>query len=385
MNEQRNAISRRWFLGSTVLCGAASLLQPAIAFAQPGHTPGLYDVVEAIQREAEEAWQQLVEMQVELDRASNNYYRALSSQADAQAMMDEAQRRIEGETVIIDQCQRQLSSRAREMYRSGSGTFIDVLVGSISFEEFATGWSMLNKLNAADAELLRRTKQSQRILENARASYAAQSEAAAYEAEEARQVQSRALSTVSLMQEIYDSLSAEAAQIVSQRQLEQASITDIGTITQLVEEATRAVQNGGWTPNEHTFRAPEPESAPEPASEEGIGSIGARAIAVAQQYLGWAYVWGGKAPIDGGFDCSGFVSHCYAQAGSFVPAYTEGLLRWGAATSDPQPGDVCVVHQSNGEQHAGIYFGDGQMVHASTFGVGVIVSPVQREMVFRRV
>ena len=51
--------------------------------------------------------------------------------------------------------------------------------------------------------------------------------------------------------------------------------------------------------------------------------------------------------------------------------------------SDPQPGDVCVVHNDS-SQHTGIYVGDGKMVHAATYGVGVIEGDVQSGMTYVR-
>ena len=43
--------------------------------------------------------------------------------------------------------------------------------------------------------------------------------------------------------------------------------------------------------------------------------------------------------------------------------------------SDPQPGDVCV-----NSGHCGIYIGNNQMIHAATYGVGVVIGPVQAGM-----
>ncbi len=34
--------------------------------------------------------------------------------------------------------------------------------------------------------------------------------------------------------------------------------------------------------------------------------------------------------------------------------------------------------------HCGIYIGNNQMIHAATYGVGVIIGPVQSGMVFVR-
>jgi cell wall-associated NlpC family hydrolase len=43
--------------------------------------------------------------------------------------------------------------------------------------------------------------------------------------------------------------------------------------------------------------------------------------------------------------------------------------------SDPQPGDVVV-----NSYHTGIYIGNGQMIHASDYNTGVIISSVAAGM-----
>ncbi len=439
MTEHANTVSRRVFLSGIIACGTATLLLPKTLWA---------DEVDEKQAEADKALGELEDMQQQLDRASNNYYRALEAQAKAESQMADAQVRIEEETVAIQECQQELATRARGMYRSGGNSFLDVLVGSATFEEFATNWSILNIMNENDAALVRRSKESRQAISNAKAAYAIQRETAAHEADQARQVQESALDTITSMQAVYNSLSAEASALVAQRQAEQATVTDPETIAQLVEQGTQAVAEGNWMPAPMNLPAtsetqttapaptpapapaaeaettpapaaepepapapaaepePEPEPAPapapapepapepepvwvpepepEPAPAPTSGELGNRVVSVALQYLGYDYVWGGKSPADGGFDCSGFVSYCYAMAGSYAPSYTGGLLYWGSPVSSPQPGDVCVIHQATGAQHAGIYYGGGQMIHAATFGVGVIIGAVQAGMQYRR-
>lgn len=114
-------------------------------------------------------------------------------------------------------------------------------------------------------------------------------------------------------------------------------------------------------------------STPEPSYNAATGN------AVVDRAYGWvgnaSYVWGACSP--GAFDCSGFVSYCltgsYSRLGT---TYT--FLGW-PQTTDPQPGDVCV-----NAGHCGIYIGGGQMIHAATEGVGVVVGPVQGGMVYVR-
>lgn len=115
------------------------------------------------------------------------------------------------------------------------------------------------------------------------------------------------------------------------------------------------------------------DAQPEPSYDVYTGN------SIVDRAYGWVggaeYVWGACSP--GAFDCSGFVSYCltgsYSRLGT---TYT--FLAW-PQVSDPQPGDVCV-----NAGHCGIYIGGGQMIHAATEGVGVVVGPVQAGMIYVR-
>lgn len=88
---------------------------------------------------------------------------------------------------------------------------------------------------------------------------------------------------------------------------------------------------------------------------------GARAtvLAAAQDGIGGAYVWGGKSYK--AWDCSGFVSYVFAQAGISLTSYTFQMKNELVPTSNPQPGDIVFT---NGLNHVGIYVGNGQMISA---------------------
>ncbi|BBX96902.1 putative endopeptidase [Mycobacterium lacus] len=103
---------------------------------------------------------------------------------------------------------------------------------------------------------------------------------------------------------------------------------------------------------------------------------GDRAVVVqaALAQIGTPYAWGGAAP--GGFDCSGLVMWAFQQAGIALPHSSQALAQGGqpVALSDLQPGDVLTFYSD--ASHAGIYIGDGMMVHSSTFGQPVRVVPM---------
>ena len=132
-------LSRRAFIGGAAALGATSLIIPEFAFAETAAEK---------QAEADAVRNQLVGLQADLETAGENYYAALDEQERAQRSMDEQQVKIDETTQEIEGLQDRLSTRARSMYRSGSTTFIDFLLGASSFAEFTQNWELLNQINA---------------------------------------------------------------------------------------------------------------------------------------------------------------------------------------------------------------------------------------------
>ena len=105
-------------------------------------------------------------------------------------------------------------------------------------------------------------------------------------------------------------------------------------------------------------------------------SVGAVALRAALTRLGDPYVWGAAGPS--AFDCSGLVVWAFAQEGISLPHYTGSLWNLGVhvSESDLQPGDLVFFF---GEDHVGIYIGDGLMVDAPAPGQNVIVQPIDQD------
>ena len=95
-----------------------------------------------------------------------------------------------------------------------------------------------------------------------------------------------------------------------------------------------------------------------------------RMISLAEQFLGYSYVWGGSTP-ETGFDCSGFVSYVINNCGNGWDVGRQNVRGLIAATTsvsrnEAAPGDLIFFKNTggiSGISHVGIYVGDGKMIH----------------------
>ena len=371
MSEHTSALSRRAFIGAPLAGTAALTLSPTIALAKP--------TAAEKQAEAENALNQLNAMQEKLDVASANYFTALDEQQQAQAKMDEAQARIDEANGQIDDLQGKLGSRARSMYRTGSATFLDLLLGATTFQAFTSNWDLLNDMNQDDADMVQQTKDLKAEVEQQKAEYAEQERVAAEKAQEAAEVKAQAEALVDQMQNTYDSLSAEAAQLLAEE--EAAREAAAAAAAREAEERARREAEAAAA------------AASRPSSSGGSGGsngssggssvnnskpqtvTGNVVVDRAYSQLGKPYAWGAVGPNS--FDCSGLVS--YALTGSYTRLGTTYTFMGWTRVTNPQPGDVCT-----NDHHCGIYIGGGQMIHAPRTGDVVKVSGVHSGMIYVR-
>lgn len=315
------------------------------------------------QAEAQAALDKLNDMQATLDAASNNYSEAEAERAAAEQKVVEAEQQIQEETEKIKGYQEELGTRARSMYRTGGNTFLDVILGASTFEEFATNWNMLETMNENDAELVAKTKESREKVEAAKVEYEQQEQVAAEKADEAKRIKDEAEATTAEMQATYDSLSAEAQELM--RQEEEARSAAAAAAAQ------QAINSGNAGSSASSPAASKPANNSKPQTVTGN-------VVVDRAYaqLGKPYGWGAAGPNS--FDCSGLVGYCLTgKMGSHW--CTTGTIQGWTRVSNPQPGDICI-----NSHHTGIYIGGGQMIHAPRTGDVVKISGVHSDMWYVR-
>lgn len=381
--QQEMKLRRRIAGGAVAAVLTCGLMIPQAAFAEPDSA--------SKQAEAQAVLASLNSMQMELDQASANYGEALAEQEAAQQSADEAQTRIDEINVEIADVQSRLGDRAHSMYRSGAASFLDLLLGSTSFSEFATNWDLLNKVNNNDAELVQKNKDLRDEAQQQKDTFDEQTRIAAQKADEAKQLQDEAQSTVNSMQATYDSLSAEVAELVAQEKAAQEAAAAAQAQQTVEQSANQAASNdnggsndggsnGGYIDNGGSSDGGSNNggsnnggsSSSQPSYNPSTGNA---VVDRAYSKIGCWYSWGAVGPDT--FDCSGLVS--YALTGSYSRLGTTYTFMAWPQVSDPQPGDICTS-----SYHCGIYIGGGQMIHAPQQGEQVKVGPVQSDMIIVR-
>lgn len=138
------------------------------------------------------------------------------------------------------------------------------------------------------------------------------------------------------------------------------------------EETPAATQNESESESSSSTTT----QAETPAPAASASSV----AALAMQYVGVPYVWGGSSPS--GFDCSGLVSYVYAQFGVSLPHQSEGIRAAGTvvSASEARPGDVVWW-----PGHVGIYMGNGMMVDAANESIGVQYASVYAGATYLRI
>ena len=377
-------LSRRAFIGGAAALGATSLIIPEFAFAETAAEK---------QAEADAVRNQLVGLQADLETAGENYYAALDEQESAQRSMEEQQVKIDETTEEIEGLQDRLSTRARSMYRSGSTTFIDFLLGASSFAEFTQNWELLNQINANDADLVDQTKAAREQLQAAKDEFARQEQIAAQKAAECKQIHDEVQVKVQNATELMNSLDDEARALLEQEQA--AAAAAAAAQAQAEAEAAAAAggngggndggyqgggsndsgnqggDTGGSTGGGSSWGGGSSSGGSTIVYPGGGGSAGdnSAAYSYACSRIGCPYVWGAEGPDS--FDCSGLVTWAYRQLGIELPHQSESQMACATrvvSVSEARPGDVLWRYG-----HVGIAGGYGgtPYVHAPTFGACV--------------
>lgn len=107
-----------------------------------------------------------------------------------------------------------------------------------------------------------------------------------------------------------------------------------------------------------------------------FGSTEGNIVNFAKKFIGVRYVYGGKSPR--GFDCSGFIGYVYENFGINLSRTAQNMYSNGIRVSRDalRAGDILFFDasprkSSGAVDHAGIYLGNDNFIHASS-SIGVV-------------
>lgn len=313
------------------------------------------------QAEADAVRNQLVSLQADLETASENYYGALDEQQAAQDAMAAEQIKIDDTNAQIQELQGKLSTRARSMYRTGSASFLDFVLGASSFDEFTSNWDLLTQMNNNDSEMVDTSKQLREQLQASKDEYARQEQIAADKAAEAAQIQQEVQAKVDQATELVNSLDAEAKELLEQEQAAAAAAA-------AAEAAAAANRNHGSSGGSSSGGGSSSSGSGYTGNGVDVPSRGS-VVDYAMSRIGCPYVWAAEGP--NAFDCSGLVRWAYLQVGISLPHQSEALYNcasWRGPVSEARPGDVL---WRSGHVGIAVNYGGTHYVHAPTFGAYV--------------
>ncbi len=321
VKNMEESLNRRSFLGAAIAGGVAGLAS-LIA------TPSAHAVTSAEKRaEVQAAKARLDSMTSQLEQTVAQFNAAQDAYDAAAAKVAECQVKIDEANAKISSLQGRLGNRATAMYREGATSYLDVLMGSNSFDDFASTWDMLDQLNAEDASLVDDAKATKAQLDAAKAELDANEQAAQAELDTQADLKASIEAQEAAYQAEYNSLSSEYQQLIAQERE--------------AESRRQAAASAAYTPSMSS-----PSSSSSSSSGGGYSSSSSipshgSVVDYAASRLGCPYVWGASGPNT--FDCSGLTMWCYRQIGISLPHYDRSQYAAARARLNPRdaaPGDI---------------------------------------------
>ncbi|NTW27819.1 MAG: hypothetical protein HGA39_00415 [Coriobacteriia bacterium] len=318
--------------------------------------------IEAKRVEAQEAQKKLGELSTALEMRYEELAQVELALQETRSRIATTQAELAKANADLTSAKGQLAERAENIYRNGSTSFLDVLLGSSSFTDLVSRVAFMRRISQNDAALVVSVKNAKAQVETEESALKAREAEQAALRDEARAKQAEYQAAYDQQNAYVGSINAELKGLIEAERVRQE---------QLAVAAAAAAANAAR-------RSPQPGAPPfDPSS---LGAPHPQVAAIALTYLGVPYVWGGSSPA--GFDCSGLVQYCYARIGINLPRVARSQFDAGAYIPPDrldllQPGDMVFFgYNGNPDQihHVGIYLGGGSYIHAPQTGDVVKVS-----------
>jgi cell wall-associated NlpC family hydrolase len=307
------------------------------------------DTLSQKRAQARAAEQQLSVLQHEAEKRIEAYDLIHEKFVDTRSALRLNRQSLHVAQANLKAAEQRLEASLTETYKNGGEDAISYLLAARSIGELVDQMQVMQRVNGINKTLLNQVTRYKAEVSNRQRLLAKQLKTVRAQQAAAAAAKQRVQAALDRQQSYINNLKASIQRIIDEREAaaRRAAEATVSTSTSL-----GAI------------------SAP-PSS-----TLGGQAVAIAEQYLGVPYVWGGASPS--GFDCSGFTMYVYAQLGVSLPhnAASQYFALPHVPTTDLEPGDLVFFY---GLGHVGIYIGGGMMIHAPHTGTVVQISSIAGE------
>lgn len=343
---------------------AASLafvaLAPRVATAEPAERGAAETAALAqAQKEYDEARGQLEQIGRKLEKTQYQLSETTNKLDVIGQDITQTQADIEDTTQQLDTAQSALSAYLVISYKSGATSTLDLLLQSTDFNDFVTRSYYVTQIQDSQVDAIEDIKELKKTLEQQKVTLSDQQEQ---------------------QSELQADLEAQQAELQKQQEESNKVVTGLSDqVKQLFDAQQAELQAAAAARQKAADASAAGQSNGVPTPGKSMGSVVENAYAC----LGIPYVWGGddsNYATYAGYDCSGFVQHCYALEGYEIGRTTwdqidevTALGNWRDNIDDLQPGDLVFPHDG----HVGIYIGNHQMIDAPYPGMFIQVDAVE--------
>ncbi len=282
----------------------------------------------------------------ELEVVTEQFNEAREKLKAQQAAAQEAAKELEQAQAALAKTQKAVRGIARSAFTGEGLSTFSAMMTSDSADQFVDRMGVLQMVAGHQNELL---------------------DAAAAANVTAAQATATAEQAAGAAQQTYDKVAAQQAALESQ-------IAEYRAIYDALSAEEKQAAVAAAAHDDRASRDDRTDS--EPFSSTVVASSEAAQIAVdtAMAQRGKPYVWAAEGPDS--YDCSGLMLYAYAQAGISLPHSSAMQSQMGSpvSRSELQPGDLVFFYSP--VSHVGMYVGNGNMVHAPTFGDVVKVASI---------
>lgn len=375
MNKKEDMKRTGRFLGLRALISLALVLAMTLTFTFADKTSDeLEEEIEQNNQQSEQLEEQMSEKQGEIDGIKSRISEVSGEISDLKAQIADNEEKLEQQQKELDRNAKNLDKRLRNMYKNGSIGFIDVILSSENVADLITNVELVARIYSGDRELV------DALQDQYDETMALQTALKEQQIELSGKIDELTLQQEMLYDEFEtlgatkEEVDAQTASLQSELQIVQEEEARRAEEARQAEEARRAEEARQAEQAQQQDDGNDDSSSDDDDSSGGTeysSAEGQDLVSYACQFTGVPYVWGGTSPS--GWDCSGFVQYVYRQYGVYLPrtSYEQGGCGTAVPNGQQQPGDLVCYGG-----HVGIYIGNGQLIHASSPGVGTVIYPL---------